>query len=264
MGRCHGRKRILPATRRRGSVQPWGLPGELPPLGLGSAAPSHQPTPSPQPPPVPDLHLGEAEGPTAPYTRRHLLPPLGDSNGAFRLLKTPPGATLLGSLWKTALLEKQTQTHFSEAPTQDPPPPPPGPGRRWPSQSPRRRGRIPAQAARGPWRWRRRGPLGPSCRLIRAIIRLGLQDGAVRAFPPLAQGRVGAGPRAAPARPQLQRSRALGEGARLGPLQPSLPRRPVGYTFISRLPARPSMSRWRWSQSLSFSEPQCLLCKMGT
>lgn len=29
--------------------------------------------------------------------------------------------------------------------------------------------------------------------LIRAIIRLGLQDGADRALPPLAQGRVGAG-----------------------------------------------------------------------
>lgn len=31
------------------------------------------------------------------------------------------------------------------------------------------------------------------CHLIRAIIRLGLQDGAVRALPPLALGRVGAG-----------------------------------------------------------------------
>lgn len=89
-----------------------------------------------------------------------------------------------------------------------------------------------------------------SCHLIRAIIRLGLQDGAVRALPPLARGREGAGSpdRRLPG-PQLLRCRsALGKRSRrgvwrrLGPLPPSLSQADslLDFYFLATNPALPS------------------------
>lgn len=68
-----------------------------------------------------------------------------------------------------------------------------------------------ALAAAGAFSW-------PRCHLIRAIIRVGSQDGAVRALPPLARGRVGAGrPGRRLSRPQLGRvEQRLGRGVRSG------------------------------------------------
>lgn len=140
-----------------------------------------------------------------PFAGLHVVPPFGDSGGEHcPLRKTAPGASLAGSLRKTAVLERQTQTRFSApgfGPLSDTRGSHPGPGAR--------EGAL-GSDCRHPWAWAADvqvtapATAGPylvgaeafswlHCHLIRAIIRLGLQDGAVGALPPLAQGRVGAG-----------------------------------------------------------------------
>lgn len=179
-----------------------GLAGRTPaPPRLRSAGFPLQPSPSP---PLPDLGGARPDpsggdggaarpGPLGPTT-------WGPSGGSQPLQALPPRARLWGPCEQLARTRRPASppgpcSHArGSQPGREAADGAPGLRRR-PGPGPRRPSESPATA--GPARSARRGALAAAAGappVIRVIIRLGLQDGAGGALPPLAQGGVGAGP----------------------------------------------------------------------